>query len=188
MTACGVTITEGAGLVVIRLTRVGKKKQAHYRIVVADSHRAVQGKFISILGWYNPHTKELQVKKDELQAWFDKGAKPSNTLAKLLKKEGIKLPKWVKITEKKKAPKKQEEEKKEAPSGSAEASTDKKAEAKPKESDSVEAPSEEAAEAPTESDVAEAMPDKEVKEEKAEEAPVEEKAEEPAEEEEPKEK
>ena len=49
---------EGAELVVIRLTRVGKKKQAHYRIVVADSRRAVQGKFISILGWYNPHTKE----------------------------------------------------------------------------------------------------------------------------------
>ena len=101
-------------MVVIRLTRVGKKKQAHYRIVVAESRRAVQGKFISILGWYNPHTKELQVKQDELQAWFDKGAMPSNTLAKLLKKEGIKLPKWVKITEKKKAPKKQEE-KKEAP-------------------------------------------------------------------------
>lgn len=136
-------------MVVIRLTRVGKKKQAHYRIVVAESKRAVQGKFISILGWYNPHTKELQVKKDELQAWFDKGAMPSNTLAKLLKKEGVKLPKWVKITEKKRAPKKAEEEKKEAP----------KAEAKPEEG--VEA--EETTEAPVE----------EAKEEVAEEAPAE---------------
>ncbi len=151
-------------MVVIRLTRVGKKKQAHYRIVVAESKRAVQGKFISILGWYNPHTKELQVKQDELKAWFDKGAMPSNTLAKLLKKEGIKLPKWVKITEKKKAPKKKEETeaKPAAP----------KAEEKAEEGTEAEVPAEEAVETPVE----------EVKEEKAEETPAEEPKEEPAEE------
>ena len=155
MTACGVTITEGAGLVVIRLTRVGKKKQAHYRIVVAESKRAVQGKFISILGWYNPHTKELQVKKDELKAWFDKGAMPSNTLAKLLKAQKIELPKWVKIVEKKKAPKKKEEaeakpaaapkadEKAEEEGAETEASADEKAEETAKEEIKKAAPKEE---------------------------------------------
>ncbi len=140
-------------MVVIRLTRVGKKKQAHYRIVVADSHRAVQGKFISILGWYNPHTKELQVKKDELKAWFDKGAMPSNILAKLLKAQKIELPKWVKIVEKKKASKAKEEK--------AEKPVAPKADEDEKPAEEVE---EEAAEA--------------ANEEKAEEAPVEEEAEE----------
>ncbi|MEK7447410.1 MAG: 30S ribosomal protein S16 [Patescibacteria group bacterium] len=151
-------------MVVIRLTRVGKKKQAHYRIVVAESKRAVQGKFISILGWYNPHTKELEVKKDELQAWFDKGAMPSNTLAKLLKKEGVKLPKWVKITEKKKAPKKKEEPKE-------------KPAAAPKEE---EAPAEEVKEEKSEEKVTET--EAPVEEEKSEEPTKEEKpAEEPKE-------
>lgn len=151
-------------MVVIRLTRVGKKKQAHYRKVVAESKRAVQGKFISILGWYNPHTKELEVKKDELQAWFDKGAMPSNTLAKLLKKEGVKLPKWVKITEKKKAPKKKEEPKE-------------KPAAAPKEE---EAPAEEVKEEKSEEKVTET--EAPVEEEKSEEPTKEEKpAEEPKE-------
>ncbi len=141
-------------MVVIRLTRVGKKKQAHYRIVVADSHRAVQGKFISILGWYNPHTKELQVKKDELKGWFDKGAKPSNTLAKLLKKEKIDLPKWVKIVEKKKAPKKKEEAevKPAVPKADekAEVGTDEKVEEAAADEVKDETPAEEAAEEPKE--------------------------------------
>lgn len=147
-------------MVVIRLTRVGKKKQAHYRIVVADSKRAVQGKFISILGWYNPHTKELQVKKDELKSWLDKGAQPSNTLAKLLKKEKIELPEWVKIIEKKKAPKKEVEVKeKETEKQKSEETEEQKDE---KVEETVEAtPAEETAE--------EEAPTEEVKEEKTEE-------------------
>jgi len=152
-------------VVVVRLTRVGKKKQAHYRIVVADSRRAVQGKFLSILGWYNPHTKELQVKKEELKAWFDKGAQPSNTLAKLLRTHKIDLPKWVKITEKKKAPKKAAEA---APtSGGAGVPTDNVGkEPTDTPADEVKEEKAEATEETTEpeaaeSDVAEAMPDKE---------------------------
>jgi len=129
-------------LVVIRLTRVGTKKHAHYRIVVADSKRAVQGKFISILGWYNPHTKELEIKQDELKSWLDKGAQPSNTLAKLLKKEGVKLPKWVVITEKKKAPKKKEEAEKKPAAPKAEEKTEEGAE-EPVEEVKGEAPAEE---------------------------------------------
>ena len=167
-------------MVVIRLTRVGKKKQAHYRIVVADSQRAVQGKFISILGWYNPHTKELEVKKDELKSWLDKGAQPSNTLAKLLKKEGVKLPKWVKIVEKKKAPKKKEEPKEAAPKAEA------KEETKPAEGEAAEDAAEKAEETTAEvqeDNKAEAVEEK--KEEKSEEASADETEEEPATEEKP---
>lgn len=94
-------------MVVLRLTRVGKKKQAQYRVVVADSKRFVNSKNISTVGWYNPHTKEVELKKDEILAWMEKGAQPSNTVAKLLKANGVKLPDWVKITEKVSKPKKE---------------------------------------------------------------------------------
>jgi small subunit ribosomal protein S16 len=94
-------------LVVLRLTRIGKKKQAQYRVVVADSKRFVNSKFISIVGWYNPHTKESELKTDEILAWLDKGAQPSNTVAKLLTANGVKLPDWVKVTTKVSKPKKE---------------------------------------------------------------------------------
>jgi small subunit ribosomal protein S16 len=94
-------------LVVLRLTRVGKKKQAQYRVVVADSKRFVNSKIIENVGWYNPHTKESGLKKDAILAWLEKGAQPSNTVAKLLTANGVKLPDWVKITEKVRKPKKE---------------------------------------------------------------------------------
>ena len=94
-------------MVVLRLTRIGKKKQAQYRVVVADSKRFVNSKFIEIVGWYNPHTKEVELKKDVITAWIEKGAQPSNTVAKILKANGVKLPDWVKITEKVSKPKKE---------------------------------------------------------------------------------
>ena len=94
-------------MVVLRLTRTGKKKQAFYRIVVADSRRFVNSKFIEIVGWYNPKTKEVSLKKDQIDAWIAKGAQPSNTVAQLLKDNGIKLPDWVQITEKHRKPKKE---------------------------------------------------------------------------------
>ena len=171
-------------MVVIRLTRVGKKKQAHYRIVVAESKRAVQGKFISILGWYNPHTKELQINKEDLKSWLDKGAQPSNTVAKLLKSQKIELPKWVKIVERKRAPKKKEAE---APtSGGAGVPTDSVGKAKADEGAEAEAPTPdvaEAAEETTEAPAEEVTKDVEPEEAKEEnsEAPSDE-AEEPKEE------
>ena len=96
-------------MVVIRLSRVGKKKQAFYRVVVADSRRPVTAKFIEILGWYNPHTKELNVKKEKIETWFSHGAKPSNSVAILFEKNKIALPSWVKIEKKSKKPKKEVE-------------------------------------------------------------------------------
>ncbi len=102
-------------MLVIRLARTGKKKQAYFRIVVAEKQKAVGAKFVEILGNYNPHEKKIVINKEKLEQYLKNGAQPSNTLAKVLKKEGITLPKWVKIVEKNKAPKSKEEDKKEAP-------------------------------------------------------------------------
>lgn len=103
-------------MLVIRLARTGKKKQAYFRIVVAEKERAVTSKFVEILGNYNPHEKKLEIDKEKLEKYLANGAQPSNTLAKLLKKEGISMPKWVTIAERNRPPKKKEEdEKKEAP-------------------------------------------------------------------------
>lgn len=96
-------------MLVIRLARTGKKKQAFFRIVVADKRRAVGAKFVEILGNYNPHAKKLDLDQEKLNEYMKNGAQPSNTLAKILKKEGVKLPKWVYITEKNKPAKKVEE-------------------------------------------------------------------------------
>ncbi|MGI6103171.1 MAG: 30S ribosomal protein S16 [Patescibacteria group bacterium] len=74
----------------IRLRRTGKKHQPHYRLVVAEHTAPIQGKFVDIVGHYNPRSKELVVKTDEATAWMDKGAKPSNTVARLFTKHGMK--------------------------------------------------------------------------------------------------
>jgi len=75
----------------IRLSRVGKKKQPAYRIVVADSRSPRDGSFLKIIGHYNPLTDPatLVVKEDEAVRWLEKGAKPSDTAAKLLTRIGV---------------------------------------------------------------------------------------------------
>lgn len=74
----------------IRLTRVGRKNLPHYRIVVAEHTEPVKGKFIEILGNYSPLTKATVLDKDKALAWMNKGAKPSNMVAKILKRQGLK--------------------------------------------------------------------------------------------------
>jgi small subunit ribosomal protein S16 len=75
----------------IRLSRVGKKKQPAYRIIVADSRSPRDGSFLKIIGHYNPLTEPttLVVKEDEAVRWLQKGAKPSETAAKLLTRIGV---------------------------------------------------------------------------------------------------
>lgn len=73
----------------IRLSRGGKKNNAQFRITVADGHRAPSGKFIEILGHYNPHTKEKVFKKERIEYWISKGAKPSSTVHNFLVDAGI---------------------------------------------------------------------------------------------------
>jgi small subunit ribosomal protein S16 len=74
----------------IRLRRTGKKKQAHYRIVAADSRRARDGRFLEIIGTYNPiqQPASVQVNEDRLTYWFNQGAVPSDTVRSLLTQIG----------------------------------------------------------------------------------------------------
>ncbi|HEY80323.1 MAG TPA: 30S ribosomal protein S16 [Anaerolineae bacterium] len=75
-------------MVRIRLRRTGAKKQASYRIVVADSRAPRDGKFIEILGWYNPRTDPptFEINRERAAYWLSRGAQPSDAVARLLKK------------------------------------------------------------------------------------------------------
>lgn len=75
----------------IRLRRVGKKKRPAYRVVVADSRAPRDGAFVDILGLYDPMTDPPTINVDEerTREWLRKGAQPSETTAKLLKRKGI---------------------------------------------------------------------------------------------------
>jgi small subunit ribosomal protein S16 len=73
--------------VAMRLTRVGSKKNPVYRVVVADSRSPRDGRFIEIVGRYNPQTEPSTIDFDEdrVKDWLSKGAQPSNTVKRLLK-------------------------------------------------------------------------------------------------------
>lgn len=75
----------------IRLRRMGAKKRPFYRLVVADSRRARDGRFIETLGYYNPCVEppELKIDGDRATYWLGCGAQPSDTAEALLKKQGI---------------------------------------------------------------------------------------------------
>ncbi len=75
----------------IRLTRVGATKQPSYRLVVADSRSARDGRAIETIGHYNPRTEpiELVVDEEKAKAWLAKGAQPSDTVRRLFKQAGV---------------------------------------------------------------------------------------------------
>ncbi|MDR2105156.1 MAG: 30S ribosomal protein S16 [Deferribacteraceae bacterium] len=75
----------------IRLMRMGRKKRPFYRIVVADSRARRDGRFIDIVGYYNPLPDPAEVKIDEEKAlkWLRDGALPTDTARSLLSKQGI---------------------------------------------------------------------------------------------------
>jgi len=74
----------------LRLTRIGKKKQPQYRIVAADSRAPRDGRFIEILGHYDPRQDPsvLTVDNDKAVKWLGEGAQPSERVAKLLQISG----------------------------------------------------------------------------------------------------
>ncbi len=78
-------------MVRIRLTRMGKKKQPFYRIVVVDQKKRRDGAYIESLGYYNPLKDPYEFKIDVERAaeWILKGAQPSETAGNLLKKAGV---------------------------------------------------------------------------------------------------
>ncbi|MDR3165813.1 MAG: 30S ribosomal protein S16 [Synergistaceae bacterium] len=75
----------------IRLARHGKKKAPFYRLVVADSRSPRDGRFIELLGTYNPMTDPADIRVEEERAihWLSKGALPSDTARALLRKTGV---------------------------------------------------------------------------------------------------
>jgi small subunit ribosomal protein S16 len=77
--------------VVMRLTRTGAKKSPSYRVVVADSRRARDGRFIDIVGTYEPLKAEDQIHLniEKAQEWLKNGAQPSDTVRDLLVKTGV---------------------------------------------------------------------------------------------------
>jgi small subunit ribosomal protein S16 len=75
----------------IRLRREGRKGQSYFRIVVADSRSPRDGRFVALLGHYNPRTNPADIKVDaeRARAWLAKGALPTDTVRSLLKKAGV---------------------------------------------------------------------------------------------------
>lgn len=77
-------------MLAIRYLRSGRTNQAFFRIVLTESSKPPKSGFISVLGWYNPHTKENSLNKEEIIKWLDNGAQASNSVARLLNDNGIK--------------------------------------------------------------------------------------------------
>lgn len=75
----------------IRLTRLGKKKKPFYRIVVADSQKARDGRFLEIVGTYDPlqNPAAVTIDNDKLQEWLGKGALPTTTVESLIRKAAV---------------------------------------------------------------------------------------------------
>lgn len=72
----------------IRLARMGAKKRPFYRVVVADSRFKRDGRFLEIIGTYDPNKDpaEIKIKQDRFQDWLGKGAQPTTTVASLVKR------------------------------------------------------------------------------------------------------
>lgn len=103
----------------IRLSRVGKKNQPFFKIVVIDKRQPSRGgRFVEQIGFYNPLRKERSINKERAKYWLSVGAKPSNTILNLLIEEkivqGKKAKKGGKKKKKEKETKKEEKEEKQS--------------------------------------------------------------------------
>lgn len=87
-------------MLAIRLQRTGRKGLAQYRVVVQESRLTpTSGRVVYRLGNYDPHTKELNIDKEKTSFYLTNGAQPSDRVARLLQKNDVKLPDWVKVSE-----------------------------------------------------------------------------------------
>src|SRR3989338_5248580 len=92
-------------MLTIRLQRRGRTGHAQFRVIVQDSRfHPTSGRIVAYVGSYDPHTKATTLNGEKISSYLAKGAQPSDRVAKLLNKEGIKLPKWFTAS----APKKKE--------------------------------------------------------------------------------
>jgi len=152
-------------MLVIRMQRVGRKGHAQFRVVVQDSRRTpTSGKIVASLGHYNPHTKETVINTEKASFYVEHGAQPTSRVALLLKKEGVKLPKWVKIdSSKQRDVRNPEKRRSTAP---AEEAPEEPAEVAQEDTSSAEEAAPAADEAPAETPAEEPVPAEEAAEEK----------------------
>lgn len=83
-------------MLAIRMQRTGRKGHATFRVVVQDSRLTpTSGRFVAQLGHYDPHTKTAKIDTEKATFYLSHGAQPSQRVARLIQKEGVKLPEWV---------------------------------------------------------------------------------------------
>ena len=84
-------------MLAIRMQRTGRSGHAQFRLIVQDSRFSpTSGRVVAQLGSYDPHSKVVALDKEKAATYLSNGAQPSDSVVKLLKKEGVKLPDWVK--------------------------------------------------------------------------------------------
>ena len=89
-------------MLAIRMQRNGRSHYPTYRIVVQEAQRhPLSGRIVAEVGNYNPQTKALTLDKEAVEKYLKNGAQPSSRVAFILKKNGVKLPKWYKEAPKK---------------------------------------------------------------------------------------
>ena len=78
-------------MVTMRLSRIGSKKRPYYRIVVIDKRRARNGRFLEVVGQYNPlaNPVQMEINAERAQYWLAKGAAPSETVRSILRKKEL---------------------------------------------------------------------------------------------------
>lgn len=120
-------------MLAIRLTRVGKKKDASFRVIVIDSKRKVQaGNYLEMVGSYDPRVDRAELNAERIKHWISQGAKPSDTVHNLLVTKGIIDAKKINVLPKKtveKAPEPEAPAAEAAPEAAAEAPAETPAEA-----------------------------------------------------------
>jgi small subunit ribosomal protein S16 len=87
-------------MLAIRLQRTGRSGHSQFRMIVQDSRFSpTRGRVVAYIGSYDPHTKVATLDSEKAAKYLENGAQPSDRAARLLQKEGIKLPSWVKLSE-----------------------------------------------------------------------------------------
>ncbi len=89
-------------MLAIRMQRLGRKGHPTYRVVVQDSRSTpTSGKFVAMLGSYDPHSKTTTLVKEKAEFYLKNGAQPSDRVVSLFQSEGVKMPSWVKVVKSK---------------------------------------------------------------------------------------
>lgn len=134
-------------MLAMRLSRTGRRGHAMFRLVVQDARLTpTSGKVVAYVGHYDPHAKSVVLDKEKIDYYLTKGAQPSPRLARMLKKEGVKLPAWVKFGSELKRPVRNPDKRRSTRPAEAEAKAP--AEPEPTEVQEAEAAEEEAAPKP----------------------------------------